>query len=123
MGKKDEYESILVSGAPDYIEGKLLSVSKMKDAEGNNTSTGLAQFEVVKEQVLLWSVKDQIKSLTFDTTASNTWAPVEEWLGRPVLWFGCRHHVPELMAKVVWYTLFDEDLGPTNKFFDFVREF
>ena len=128
LGEKDEYEAILVSGAPEYIEGKLLSVSKMKDDEGNNTSTGLAQFEVVREQVLLWDVKDQIKSLTFDTTASNTGAHVgtcrrvEEWLGHPVLWFGCCHHFPELIAKAVWYTLFEEDLGPTNKFFDFVRE-
>ena len=127
LGDLEDYEAILVSGAPGYIEGKLLSVSKMKDEEGNNTSTGLAQFEVVKEQVLLWDVKDQIRSLTFDTTASNTGAHVgtckrvEEWLGHPVMWFGCRHHVPELMAKAVWYTLFDEDLGPTNKFFDFVK--
>ena len=128
LGEKDEYEAILVSGAPAYIEGKLLAVSKMKDDEGNNTSTGLAQFEVVREQVLLWDVKNQVKSLTFDTTASNTGKHVgtckriEEWLGRPVVWFGCRHHVPELIAKAVWYTLFEEDLGPTNKFFDFVRE-
>ena len=26
------------------------------------------------------------------------------------------------MAKAVWYTLFEEDLSPTNKFFDFVKE-
>ena len=127
MGEKDEYEAILVSGAPKYMEGKLLSVSKMKDQEGSNTSTGMAQFEVIKEQVLLWDVKEQIKSLTFDTTSSNTGVHtgackrVEEWLGHPVLWFGCRHHVPELMAKAVYYTLFDEDMGPTNKFFDFVK--
>ena len=93
LGEKDEYEAILVSGAPAYIEGKLLAVSKMKDDEGNNTSTGLAQFEVVREQVLLWDVKNQVKSLTFDTTASNTGKHVgtckriEEWLGRPVVWF------------------------------------
>ena len=72
LGEKDEYEAILVSGSPSYIEGKLLSVSKMKDRQGNNTSTGLAQFEVVKEQVLLWDVKNQIRSFTFDTTSSNT---------------------------------------------------
>jgi hypothetical protein len=76
----------------------------------------------------LWDVKDQIRSLTLGTTNSNTGAHVgtckrvEEWLGHPVLWFGCRHHVPELMAKAVWYTLFEEDLSPTNKFFDFVKE-
>ena len=25
------------------------------------------------------------------------------------------------MAKAVYYTLFDEDMGPTNKFFDFIK--
>ena len=48
----------------------------MKDNEGNNTRTGLAQFEAVKEQVLLQDVRVQIGALTFDTTGSNTGAHV-----------------------------------------------
>ena len=91
LGEKEEYEAILVSGTPGYIEGKLLSVSKMKDEQGNNTSSGLAQFGVVKEQVLLWDVKDQIRSFTFDTTSSNTGSRsgackrLEEWLSDALL--------------------------------------
>ena len=47
---------------------------------------------------------------------------VKEWLGHPVLWFVCRHHLPELMAKAVWCILFEEDLAPTIKFFDLFKE-
>ena len=72
IGEKEDYEAILVSGAPSFIEGKLLSVSKMKDELGNNTSTGLAQFTVISEQIRLWDIKDHIRSFTFDTTSSNT---------------------------------------------------
>ena len=72
-------------------------------------------------------MKDQIRYFTSDTTSSNTGKfsgcckRIEEYIGHPVLWFGCRHHVPELMAKDVWYTLFDEELTPQKKFFDTVK--
>ena len=39
-GCLQENESILVSGAPHYIEGKLLSVSKLVEEDGNPTGTG-----------------------------------------------------------------------------------
>ena len=122
LGDVDEYEAILVSGSPSYIEGKLLAVSKL------TSSSGEAQFEAVKEQVLLWDVRDNIRSLTCDTcVASNTGVDrgcctrIEQWLGRPVMWYGCRHHVPELMAKAAWYTLFEMDLKPTVGFFDQIK--
>ena len=122
MGKKEEREAIFVSGAPHYLEGKLLDVSKLE------SSSGLSQFEGVKEQVKIWDIKNQIRSFTFDTTGSNTGVKVgcckrlQDWLGRPVLWLGCRHHIGELIAKAVWYTLFEEDLEPENKFFASIRK-
>ena len=121
LGEVHEYEAILVSGSPTYIEGKLLAVSKL------TSSSGEAQFEAVREQVLLWDVRDNIRSVTCDTTSSNTGVHkgcctrIEQWLGRPVMWYGCRHHVPELMAKAAWYTLFEEDLQPTVGFFDQIK--
>ena len=50
-GSLQENESILVSGAPYYLEGKLLSVSKLVDDNGRPTSTGEAQALAVLEQV------------------------------------------------------------------------
>ena len=121
LGEVNELEAILVSGSPSFLEGKLLSVSRL------SSSTGEAQFEAVKEQVLLWDVRDNIRSFTFDTTSSNTGAHkgscvrIEEWLGRPLMWYGCRHHVGEFMAKAAWYTLFEMDLKPTVGFFDQIK--
>ena len=122
-GTKLERLAVLASGAPAYIEGKLLGVPSLVDDEGQATSTGEAQFEAAKELVKLWDLRKSIRGFVFDTTASNTGVKqgackrMEEWLGRPVFWLGCRHHVMELIAKATWYELFSEDLGPDNAFF------
>ena len=114
----------MVSGAPNYTEGKLLGVPSLVDGEGNATSTGLAQFEGASQLVEIWNFKNSIRGVVFDTTASNSGVRqgackrIEEWLGRPVLWLACRHHVAEVMAKECWYTLFEDDLGPENSFFN-----
>ena len=111
----------MVSGSPSFIEGKLLYVAKLA------SSSGESQFEAVKDQLLLWDIKDHIRSMTYDTTGSNTGARkgccarLEDWLARPVMWYGCRHHIGELMAKAAWYTLFDEDLQPTVGIFDYIK--
>ena len=120
---KLERLSVLVSGAPIYIEGKLLSVPSLVDEYGNATSTGRAQFEGAKDLIKSWDLKNSVTGLVFDTTASNSGVEqgactrVDEWLGRPVLWLACRHHVGELIAKASWYELVEEDLGPDNAFF------
>lgn len=121
LGEVNDFEAILVSGSPSFKEGKLLAVSKL------SSGSGAAQFEAVKEQILLWDVRDNIRSFTFDTTSSNTGAHkgscvrIEEWLARPLMWYGCRHHVGELLAKAAWYTLFEMDLKPTVGFFDHIK--
>ena len=53
-GTLQELESILVSGAPNYKEGKLLNVSKLEDEEGNPSSTGEAKVLAVIEQLEIW---------------------------------------------------------------------
>ena len=112
----------MVSGSPAYVEGKLLSVAKLESGSGE------AQFEAVKEQVLIWDIRDHIRSMTYDTTGTNTGVSkgcctrLEEWLGRPVMWYGCRHHIGELMAKAAWYTLFEQDLQPSVGVFVYIKE-
>ena len=71
--------------------------------DGEATSTGLAQFEGAKELVQIWNVKNSIRGLVFDTTASNSGCKqgackrMEAWLERPVFYLGCRHQVAELV--------------------------
>ena len=104
-GTLRENEAILVSGAPHYKEGKLLAVSILKDEKGEPTSTGEAQAQAVLAEVEKWDVKENIVALVFDTTSSNTGVRqgatvrLQQALGRPVLFLGCRHHHPKSQAR------------------------
>ena len=69
-GKKEGNEAILVSGAPHYLEGKILAFS-LGD-EGNPTSTEETQSDDVLEQREVWEIKENIVALVFDTTGNNT---------------------------------------------------
>ena len=59
-GTKKERLAILVSGAPHYIEGKLLGVPSLEDEDGNATSTGYAQFKGASDLVKIWDVKNSV---------------------------------------------------------------
>ena len=114
---------------PHFDKGKLLGVPSMETEDGTPTSTGQAQFEATNELVKLWDIKNHIRGMVFDTTASNSGAKkgactrLEASLDRPLFWLACRDHVSELIAKACWYELFDDDLGPDNSFFvDFEKQ-
>ena len=47
-------------------------MTKLVDKEGNPTSTGEAQADAVMEQIGAWGLKENVKALVFDTTASNS---------------------------------------------------
>ena len=127
-GVLQENEAILVSGAPHYLEGKILSVSKLVDEEGNPTSTGEAQAAACLEQLKVWGVEKNIVALVFDTTSSNSGVHrgatvrLQTALGRPVFFLACRHHVSELFVKACWYAIFEADLSPDCKFFADIRD-
>ena len=122
-GTLQEHEFILVSGAPHYIEGKILSVTKLTDDNGAPTSTGEAQASAVLQQIQDWQVNANIVAFVFDTTASNSGrvkgatVRLQKALARPILFLGCRHHISELIVKACWYTIFEADLSPDCKFF------
>ena len=128
VGEQVEWESILVAGAPHYLEGKLLTVTRLYNEKGKPTSTGQAQAEAVLEQIEQWKVADFIRSFVFDTTASNSGVRkgccvrVMKSLGKVVFFCACRHHICELVAKNCWYSMFKEDLSPDCKFFKDVKE-
>ena len=91
LGQGWEAESILVSGPPEWEEGKLLDVANLQGEDGGPSSTGEIQFTAVKKSVLIWDIRDHIRALVFDTSASNTGvhrgccSRLARWLGRPVL--------------------------------------
>ena len=96
-GSLQENEAILVSGAPNHIEGKLLSVTKLVTDEGKPTSTGEAQASAVLEQIQALCIADDIVAFVFDTTASNTGRKkgatirLQQVLGRPFSWLQAPH--------------------------------
>ena len=53
-GTLQKLESILVSVASNYKEGKLLNVSKLEDKEGNPSSIGEVKVIAVIEQLEIW---------------------------------------------------------------------
>jgi hypothetical protein len=72
-------------GIPECISGK-----------------GVDEFEITKEFLVEWKVKEQLVGMVFDTTASNSGEYtgacryLEIWVGHPILWLACRRHVAEL---------------------------
>ena len=126
-GSLQEHEAILVSGSPHYLEGKILSVTKLVDKDGKPTGTGEAQANACLDQVMSWGVNENIVALVFDTTSSNSGrvkgatVRLQKALGRPLLFLACRHHVSELIVKACWYSLFEADLSPDCKFFSDIR--
>jgi len=119
---------VLVSGGPHYKEGKLRGIPSMKDGNGMPTSTGAAMFEYTKDLIISWDVKDNIRAVCFDTTASNTGCirgaatRMEVFLDRRVLWLACRHHVCELVQSAMWSLLFTDDQGPDNAAYQAVKD-
>ena len=126
-GTLRENEAILVSGSPNYVEGKLLAVSVLENKDGEATSTGEAQALAVIEEVKRWGLEKNIVAFVFDTTASNTGVSkgatvrLQKFLERPIFFLGCRHHVSELIVKACWYAIFEDDLSPDCKFFATIK--
>lgn len=89
---------ILVSG--EGID-QLLSVPKLSRGTGEATATA------VFETILNWNLRKKIKSMCFDTTASNTGTRngacilLEQKLDKDLLWLACRHHIFEIMLEAV----------------------
>ena len=92
----------------DHIIGVPYSLSGTGEAEGN----------VVKEVLEKEGIRDEIKTVVFDTTSSNTSDKVglikhvEEFVGHPILFIGCRHHCAELNIGSMWELLFGKTVGP-----------
>jgi hypothetical protein len=65
-----------------------------------------------------WGLRDQVRGLVFDTTASNTGLKngactfIEDSIGQQLAWVACRHHVMELVLVSAFTTLFGPTGGP-----------
>lgn len=100
---------ILVSG--EGVE-QLLNVPKL------DAGTGIATACAVHETSESWSISNRIKSMCFDTTASNTGLRkgacilLEQKMEKDMLWLACRHHIMEIMLEAVVTSLLPPSTGP-----------
>lgn len=105
---------VLVSGVDT---NQLLGVPKLA------AGTGHAQAMAVDQLLEDWGVKHLVRSLCFDTTATNTGhingaCPLlESKLDRNLLYFACRHHMFELVLACVFTTCMGPTSGPDVQIF------
>ena len=98
---------IIVSGSGTE---QLLRIPKL------SSGTGQAIADALMETVSDWGIVDNIKALSFDTTASYTGRMngactlFEQRLGRNVLHLACRHHIHEIMLE----DAFSKTMGPSS---------
>ena len=117
VGDSSERLAVLVSGAPEYTEGKLLGVPSLIN------STGRSQADASYDLLGAWELQNNIVALVFDTTSSNSGIHngaaklLEEQIGQKLLYLACRHHILEIIVSAVWKQLLGQILGPDNKLF------
>ena len=109
--KKAERLAILVSGHPVCTEGKLIHVSTLEN--GNGVTMADKIYDKLKELEL---DSHSFGSMVFDTTASNSGihrgaatvleAKLMSNEETKLLWFACRHHIPELILKAIYDYMF-----------------
>ena len=110
-GSKETVDRIAVL-ATGGGEEMLLGVPKI------GRGTGKHQAEACLTTVDEWSIRQQIRGLVFDTTATNTGlkngacACIEHSLGQEMAWVACRHHVMELVLASIFRALFGPTGGP-----------
>ena len=108
---------VYLSAIDESKTKKLLAVPETK------SGTGKAEAEVVENVLIDWQVKQQVDSLVFDTTASNTSGEVgachylELYADSAVLWTACRHHVYELHVKKVTEVVTGQSKDPGVEMF------
>lgn len=96
---------------------KLLEVTKL------SSGTGESQAEAVVNALRRWKLDHQVQALCFDTTASNTGRHkgacllIEQKLGRDLLYFGCRHHIMEIILASAFVECMGSSPAPEFQLF------
>ena len=115
-GETEDRLAIALS-APNVIPGQFLASPVIP------AGTGLCMSNAVHELTAEYGLRDKVRAVVFDTTASNTgcWRGsvtiFEKQLGRPILWLACRHHIIELHIKHANETLRGPSKGPEDGLF------
>ena len=102
-------------------ENQLLCVTKTED------STGKVEADAEKEAINNWGLSEGIIACCFDTTSSNSGINsgscvlLQQLLNRQLLWLACRHHIPELILKAAFQSLFGKTTSPVETLFSTLK--
>ena len=113
---EDLVEKKHVDRLPTRLSGngisKLLGVPKLVSGTGELVAT--AVFNTIAD----WGISDQVRAISFDTTASNTGhragacVLLEKKLGKSLLHLACRHHIMELVLGSAFEAAFGKSSSP-----------
>ena len=102
-------------------ENQLLCVAKTED------SIGKVEADAEKEAINNWGLSEGIIACCFDTTSSNSGINsgscvlLQQLLNRQLLWLACRHHIPELILKAAFQSLFGKTTSPVETLFSTLK--
>lgn len=114
------------------VQGKVDRLPVIVTAEDNEillgvpeleSGSGQEQAEAVFECLQEWGFTDLIQGICCDTEAANTGVRngactlLEEKIGRHLIYFMCRHHIPEILLKSAFEVKFGKTTGPSVPFF------
>lgn len=109
----------IVDRLPILVSGQgvdqLLGIPKL--SRGTGEATAAAVFETI----MSWNLSDNIKCMSFDTTASNTdqrngaCILLEQKLEKDLLWLACRHHIFEIIPEIALFKRFKNNWANINK--------
>ena len=90
-------------------------------------STGKVEADAEKEAIKNWGLSEGIIACCFDTTSSNSGINsgscvlLQQLLNRQLLWLACRHHIPELILKAAFQSLFGKTTSPVETLFSTLK--
>ncbi|XP_076042026.1 uncharacterized protein LOC143025930 [Oratosquilla oratoria] len=113
---REKAERIAILALGDGVEF-LLGVPKI------GSSSGTDQANACLSAINNWGLSHQIKTIVFDTTASNTGLlqgaciKIQEKLQKELVWLACRHHVYEVILADVFRSAYGPSSGPSIPLF------
>ena len=114
----NDSERLAVSISGKNIEdGKLLGIPVISDGKGITQAS--ESMKLINE----WNIANNIFSLVFDTTSSNSgWmngacVNIENILGKKIFYFACRHHIFEIILHAICVDVLGPTVGPDNLIF------
>lgn len=116
LKNKSKVERLSVSvSSPNLV--KLLGIPPL------TASTGDAQANAVFKLLEKWNLTEKVRSMCFDTTASNTGIHkgactlLQKKMNKDLFYFACRHHIAELVVGSAFDVLFEKSTGPNIQLF------